>query len=354
MTLLSLVILLTPAVAQADVSVFINEEQVQFDTQPMVKENGNIIVPFGSIFKAMGAEIWYDDSDHSANGQQPGLDIKLPVGQAKAIVNSKEIPLSTNTEIINGRTMIPFSLITETIGGDVTTKEESGNILLYLNHQPRIVVGSDIPFPPFEFIDEDTGKYVGFDIDLINAIAKATGINIEIKNVSFDRLVPSLRNNEIDIIVSAMSITEHRKEVMNFTDPYLESGLCVLVNSANNTIQNETQLAGKTVAVLGGTYAQSMAEQELGVDVRAFITVNEALAALKSNQVDAFIEDDIFTISKIDLEENQLNIVGKRLTTDSLGIAVRLDGTELLNKLNQGLKAIKESGEYAEIYNKWS
>jgi polar amino acid transport system substrate-binding protein len=353
MTLFSLVILISPAVAQADVSVFINDQRVSFDTQP-VKENGNIIVPFKQIFEAIGANVWYDDSDQSAHGQQAGLDIKLPIGQAKAIINNEEIPLNSVIEIINGRTMVPFSIINELIDCDVATKEESGNILLYLNFKPKAVVGSDISFAPFEFIDEDTREYVGFDIDLINAIAKAANINIEIKNVPFDRLVPSLRSTEIDAIISAMTITEHRQKVMNYTEPYLDSGLCIVVNANNNAIQNGTQLAGKTVAVLAGTYAQQyVVEQQLGADVRAFDTLNEVLTALKNNQVDAFIDHDIYTISGIDLEKNQLKTVGERLTKESFGIAVRLDDTKLLHKLNQGLNKIIESGEYTEIHNKW-
>ncbi|MEG6616106.1 transporter substrate-binding domain-containing protein [Peptococcaceae bacterium 1198_IL3148] len=353
MTVLSLVILLTPAVAQADVSVFVNEQPVHFDGQPKVDQRGNIMVPFRPVFAAMGAEVWYSNADDTANAQQDGLHIILPIGEAKAIVNGEEIQLNTIIDVINGNTMIPFSLITDTINYDVVTKEESGDLLLYLNYKPRIVVGSDISYPPFEFIDEDTGEYVGFDIDLINAIAKEADLNIEIKNISFDQLVPSLRNNTIDVIISAMTITEHREKVMNFTEPYFESGLCIVVNSNNDTIQGVTQLAGKTVAVIGGTLAQSIAEQELDGHLRSFGTVNEALAALKSNQVDAFIENDVFQINKINLTENNLEVLGERLTTESLGIAARLHDTELLTKLNQGLKEIKESGEYADIYNKW-
>lgn len=99
----------------------------------------------------------------------------------------------------------------------------------------KVIVASDTAYAPFEFQDENTGKYVGFDIDLIQAIAEVNNWDVEVRSMNFDGIIPALQTASVDLAISAMTITDKRKEQVNFSIPYYQSGQCVAVRAENNT-----------------------------------------------------------------------------------------------------------------------
>lgn len=217
----------------------------------------------------------------------------------------------------------------------------------------KIVVGSDTTFAPFEFQDSKTGQYVGFDVDLIHAVAKAANLEVEYKSMAFDGLIAALQAGQIDAAISAMTITPERQKVVNFSDPYYQSGLSVAVQAKNDTIKGFADLNGKSIAVQSGTTGALKAKEVPGAKIRYFTNTDQALLELKNGGVDAVINDHPVTAYFIQQGNPDIKIVGEKLTAESYGIAVPKSKPELLEKINAGLKAIKESGEYAQIYKKW-
>lgn len=133
LTVLLAMALAVPA-ATASVTVYVDNQQVQFDQQPFVDQQAKrTLVPFRQIFEALGAEVWYDEATHSAIGQKNGLTIQLPIDQAKALVNGKETALDTKSQIINGRTMVPLRFISENLGCTVTPEGNLNNLAIRIS-----------------------------------------------------------------------------------------------------------------------------------------------------------------------------------------------------------------------------
>ena len=136
----------------------------------------------------------------------------------------------------------------------------------------ELVVGTNPSFAPFEFTDKKDGKVMGFDIDLINALARKAGYEkVTIKSIAFDGLIPSLESGNIDVSITGMSITDARKQKVNFTDPYYESGLMAVVKKDNEAIKGLDDLKGKTIAVQLGTTGAKYAETIEGEIGRAHV-----------------------------------------------------------------------------------
>ncbi|WP_245574279.1 basic amino acid ABC transporter substrate-binding protein [Desulfovirgula thermocuniculi] len=217
----------------------------------------------------------------------------------------------------------------------------------------KVVVASDTAYAPFEFQDENTGKYVGFDIDLIQAIAEVNNWDVEIRSMNFDGIIPALQTASVDMAISAMTITEKRKEQVNFSVPYYQSGQCVAVKADNNTIKGFDDLAGKRVGVQLATTGADEARKIPGAKVIDYNTINEAFMALKNGNVDAVVNDYPVTAYFIQKGNKDIKIVGDLRTSEFYGIAVPKDKKEILEKVNSALRTLKQNGKYAEIYKKW-
>lgn len=218
-------------------------------------------------------------------------------------------------------------------------------------------VGTEPTFPPFEMTDEKTGEIIGFDIDLIKAIAEDQGIKLEIINLGFDGLIPAVQTGNIDIVASGMSITAERQKEVDFSEAYIDAGLAIAVAEKDTAIKGKDDLKGKTVAVQIGTTgakkAEELKEEGLIKSIKTFNTVDVVIMELMNGGVDAVINDKPVTEAYIAKQPGKIKIVGEVLESDSYGFAVKKGNSELLNKINAGLKKIKESGKYAEIQKKY-
>lgn len=216
-------------------------------------------------------------------------------------------------------------------------------------------VGIDTTYPPFEY--EVDGEYTGIDIDLINAIAEDQGFDIEFNPMDFGGIIPALQAGQLDIAIAGMSITDERKEVVDFSDPYFDAGLSLVVKSDNDEITSLEDLEGKTIAVKSGTTGAQFArdnEEEYGYEIAQFEDSPSMFQEVSNGNADALMEDYpviAYAIAESDLE---LKTVGDRLTGDQYGIAVlKGENAELLEKINAGLQSLRDSGEYDEILNKY-
>jgi glutamine transport system substrate-binding protein len=217
-------------------------------------------------------------------------------------------------------------------------------------------VGTDTTYPPFEF--EEGGDYKGIDIDLINAIAEEENFDIELKPMDFGGIIPALQADQLDVAIAGMSITDERKEKVDFSDPYFDAGLTLVVSEDNNDITTVEDLKGKTVAVKNGTTGADKAEElkdELGIaEVRQFNDSPSMFQEVANGNADVLIEDYPVIAYQIKTKDLGLKTVGDRLNGDQYGIAVlKGENQELLEKINSGLQKLRDSGEYDAILNKY-
>lgn len=220
---------------------------------------------------------------------------------------------------------------------------------------PKVLkVATDAAFAPFEFQDEKTKEYVGFDIDLAKAIGKQMGYEVQIQNMNFDGIIPGIESGNVDIAATGMTITEERSKKVNFSKPYYKSGLSVVVKSDNNVIKGFKDLEGKKIAVQIGTTGATEAKKIKGATVREFNSSAEAFMELKAGGADAVVNDlPVSEYYIVKSGSKDAKVVGDVLSAEEYGIAIAKKNTELTEKINQALEELKKNGEYEKIYMKW-
>ena len=199
-----------------------------------------------------------------------------------------------------------------------------------------LIVASDATWPPIEMLDENK-NVVGYSIDYLKAVAKEAGLNVEFRNTAWDGIFAALESRQADIIASSVTITDKRKKAMGFSDPYCEIRQAVVV-STNSDLKNLKELDGKKVG--GQTY------DEVGL----------ALEDLAKGNIDAVICDDPVAKFYANKKQEYAGKLKVAFITDDVefyGFAVRKSDTDLVKKLNEGIKAVKEKGIDKQVVEKW-
>ena len=215
-------------------------------------------------------------------------------------------------------------------------------------------VATNPTFAPFEYQEEGKKEYAGFDMDLIRALGKQMGYQVDIQSMGFDALIPALNAKNIDVAISGMSINEERKKVVLFAEPYYTSGLIIVVAKDNNSIKNLDDLQGKNIACQIGTTGEKLARSVAGAQVKAFNHNTEATLELKTGGADAVIND--VPVAKYYLAQggNEFaKTVGEVMDAEQYGIAMNKDNTALAAEMNKALAELKANGEFDKIYAKW-
>lgn len=215
------------------------------------------------------------------------------------------------------------------------------------------VVGTDPTYAPFEMVDEGSQELIGFDVELMRAIARSQGRSVRFVPMSFDGLIPALQARRVDMAISAMTITAKRAETVRFSRPYFAAGLGVVVGRDAPPITSLAALAGRRVAVqIGSTGALAVAQVK-GARVSTFDSAPLALQELINGNVDAYVNDLPATLYAI--RQNNLNSVrisSQPLTRDFYGIALP-QGSPLVPEVNRGLNAVLNDGQYAALHQRW-
>jgi glutamine transport system substrate-binding protein len=216
-------------------------------------------------------------------------------------------------------------------------------------------VGVDTTYPPFEF--EVDGEYTGIDIDIITAIAKNQGFEIEFDAMDFGGIIPAMQANQLDIAIAGMSITDERKKIVDFSDAYFDAGLTLVVDEKTTDVKGLEDLKGKTIAAKNGTTGAKFAqenESEYGYKLVLFDDSPSMFQEVQNGNAQALIED--YPVIAYAISQNKLSLqtVGERLNGDKYGIAV-LKGkqADVLKKINEGLQDLRDSGEYDKILDKY-
>ena len=221
----------------------------------------------------------------------------------------------------------------------------------------KISVGTNAEYAPFEYLDSD-GNLTGFDYELLETIAREENLELEWKDMPFDSLVGSMETGNIKIIAAAIGPTKERKQSVDFSDVYY-TGSQSIVSSQETSLYDFTELSGKRVAVLEGSQSDFIASGEntdYGVvenaSVVRFKNAASAIMELKNGGVDAVLIDtimaEIYCRQNADIVYHEVNG-----TEEDTVYCIEKGNTELLNAINNGLKKVKESGEYDKIYEKF-
>ncbi len=217
----------------------------------------------------------------------------------------------------------------------------------------KVQVATDATWPPFEYVDETSKVIVGFDIDLFNAIASEAGLDVEYVNVSWDPLLAGMAECTYDVAISAMTITEERKQQFLFSDPYFAAGQIVAVRLDNTDIAGKDDLVGKVVGAQLGTTGAIEVESMEGATLKTYDDIGLAIQDLINGQVDAVVADNPLIIEYVGQNADTLKTAGDAFTDEFYGIAVCKDKADLQAKINEGLAAVKATGLIDELTLKW-
>ncbi len=213
-----------------------------------------------------------------------------------------------------------------------------------------LVIGTDPTFQPMEY--KQDGKVVGYDIDLANLIAKQLGDKVTFKNITFDNLFTALQQHQIDMIISAVTITPERQKKYAFSKEYLNAGQVIITQQANTVIKSPTDLKGKKIGVQQGTTDESEAlkytDANLVIKYPDFV---QATKALVSGTVDAIITD-LPSAQGIVGTNPTLKIASDPFTNDYYGIVFRKGDPEV-EQVNKALDSLSVRGYLTELKHKW-
>ena len=216
-----------------------------------------------------------------------------------------------------------------------------------------LVVGTNAAFPPFEYVGDD-GQPDGFDIALIKAIGEKNGMEVQINDMEFDSLVSSI-GNKIDVAIAGMTVTEERKKTVDFSDSYYEAVQDVLVPKGS-AIATADDLKGKKIGVQLGTTGEFIADEIEGAEVSAYNKAVDAVNDLNNGRVDCVIVDknpaEVFGAQFAD-KLDVLPGTNFDFEPEFYAIALPKGNTELAEKINSALKALKEDGTYDSLVKKY-
>lgn len=220
-----------------------------------------------------------------------------------------------------------------------------------LAQTPNVLqVATDATFPPMEFTEN--GARTGFDVDIMNALAKAMGKQVQWTDIDFKGLIPGLIARRFDVAISAIYITDERAKVVDFTEPYYAGGLVALVKS-DSPIKTLADLNGKKVSVQVGTKSVNFLRDNYPQVTRIEVEKNQEMFDLVGiGRADAAVtgKPAAFQLART---RGGFRVLDKQLTTEQYGIAVRKNEPQLKAALNAALEKIKADGTYAMIVHKW-
>jgi polar amino acid transport system substrate-binding protein len=218
----------------------------------------------------------------------------------------------------------------------------------------KLIVGMELAYPPFEMTDEK-GNPTGVSVDLALALGKFLNREVEIQNIPFDGLIPALKTGKIDLIISSMTETPERAQSIDFSAPYLKTGLCLLVNK-NATIQSIQDLdqPGKTVAVKKGTTGHTYATQTIK-QAKVLVLDKESACVLEvvQGKADAFIYDQMSTYQNWKRNEDSTRPILKPFKEEAWAIGIQKGNTELRDKVNAFLLEFRAGNGFDQLGNKY-
>lgn len=234
--------------------------------------------------------------------------------------------------------------------------EADSGILAEIKERGKLVAGVKYDTKLFGLKDPGTGEVEGFDVDMAKVIAKkllGDETKLELKEVTSKTRMPMLNNGEIDLIIATMTITEERKKEVDFSDVYFKAGQSLLVKKGSPIRSIDDVTADtKVLGVKGATSIKNIEDKVEGLRVQQYENYQEAFTALRAGQGEVLTTDNAILFGMAQQDPNY-EVVGGTFTDEPYGIAVKKGETGLVEAVNELLKEMKDSGEYAKLYEKW-
>lgn len=223
--------------------------------------------------------------------------------------------------------------------------------------RPLLRVGSQLGYEPFEFLDSETGEPKGFDIDLIEEIARRIGRRVEIVPCELSELIAAIERGEIDCVISAFTITSDRLKRVAFSKPYMNAGLSVMTRPETapriRTIQD---LKNRPLCVEEGSSSEALVKRIPGARLLTFRTVAEAFAAVDRGECYAAV--NVLPSNRHFLRTPAAKVLSLEaldfvLSDDFYGIAVGRGDPQLLVAIDRALDDMRADGSFSELHIKW-
>ena len=223
-----------------------------------------------------------------------------------------------------------------------------GNSLEAVQKKGVLTVATSPDFPPFESLDGD--QIVGIEVDIMEKIAEALGVEIKFEQMDFDSVLPGVQAGKFDVGMSGITVTAEREKNADFTDPYFMAAQAIVVME-DSDITCKADLEGKSVSVQTGTTAESYC-MENGYDVQAFQANNDAASALTSGKVDAWVVDNEVAVA-LAAELDGVVVLDEAMTSEPYAFAFAKGSDTLVAAFNDALKALIDDGTVEAIFEEY-
>ncbi len=228
----------------------------------------------------------------------------------------------------------------------------AGTTMARLQDEGTITIGVKYDVPPFGVKNPRTGRIEGFDVDLGRAIADELGVRPRFIEAISDNRIPFLEKGTADLILSTMTINKERDQEIDFSEPYYIARGRILVPKGSD-IKGLADLEGNSVCTtIGSTYADTLKERAPDADLKLVDTYSECLELIQNKSVDAISTDDVILTGMI-IQDDSLQMVGDRLTTEPYGVGIKEGDRQLKRFVDRVLKQVEEDGRWEETYQKW-
>ncbi len=219
---------------------------------------------------------------------------------------------------------------------------------------PYLKVGMELSYPPFEMVCSD-GAPCGISVDIAKALGEYLEREVKIENISFAGLIPSLKNETIDLIISSLTITEKRKKAIDFSEAYAATGLCLLINIQSELKDiSEANIKGVVIVVKSGTSGELYAKQHLK-EATVRVLDKEAMCVLEvvQGKANAFIYDQLSVYTNWKKNETTTKANLNAFQKEYWGFGIQKGNVELLVKTNAFIKSFREKGGFDAVSNKY-
>jgi ABC-type amino acid transport substrate-binding protein len=223
-------------------------------------------------------------------------------------------------------------------------------LLCTCSRSNKLIIGTDATYPPFEFGDQ-TGEITGVDIEVGREIGKALGREVEFRNINFDGLITALRTGSIDLVISSMSTTPERRQSIDFSDPYVKTGLAVLV-AKDSSVQNAADLKtpGRRIVVRLGTTGESWARENLkDAKIIALDADVSCVMEVVNGKVDAWIYDQISIMKYHSKHPEKTRALLTPLREEVWAVGLKKGNDELRTKVNEVILRMRTDGSFTKL-----
>lgn len=254
--------------------------------------------------------------------------------------------------------LMSIFLVLSLVGCTSTTASTSGgqeeSTLTKIQQNNKIVIGTAPGYYPFEMKDTD-GNFIGYDIDIGNAIGESLGVEVEFKQYEFSGLIPALQTGDIDLILAGMTINGERAAAVSFSDPYFEGGQVLMINKSDTTSKSweDLDFEGNVIAAAQGTTGALLAKQLFkNAEVVDYDTFPTSGMAIAQGKADGIIYDEP-PIRQFELMNDDIKGIYDVISAENLGIATKFNDLEMVQWLNSFLEGYKSSPKDLESIDKW-